>query len=158
HVLEVVATLLHAGRAPEEVERNRRVPALGEAERELLVEAVEAADVREDHDADAGFLLRRRLERCEAVPVGRLEHEVVVRDGRARDRRDRRHRVEVEAHAVERYNASTRRSRSPSFVHQPTEARTRPRPGRSLTITPASARRATTPADSSAGTRHDTSV
>ena len=51
HVLEVVAALLCAGRASEVVERDRGVPALGEAQGELLVEAVEAADVREDHDA-----------------------------------------------------------------------------------------------------------
>ena len=51
------------------------------------------------------------------------------------------------------YNAATRRSRSFSSFHQPTEARTSPRPGRSRTITPASARFATTSADASAATR-----
>ena len=97
-VLEVLAALLDAGRAPEVVERERRVAALGEAQRQLLVEAVQPADVRKDHDARLRRLLGRRQEGCETVPVARLEHEVVVRDGRARDDRDRRRGVEVEAH------------------------------------------------------------
>src|SRR5581483_10643955 len=81
HVRKVVVPLRHAGRAPEVVEGDRRVPALGEAERELLVEAVEAAYVREDDDADAARLVGRGGERREAVPVLRLQHEILVRDG-----------------------------------------------------------------------------
>ena len=61
-------------------------------------------------------------------------------------------------HTARPYRAATRRSRSFSSFHHPTEARTSPRPGRSRTITPASASLATTSADSSAGTRHETSV
>ncbi len=53
HVLELVVALRDSRRAAEVVEGDRRVSALGEPQRELLVEAVEAADVREDHDADA---------------------------------------------------------------------------------------------------------
>ncbi len=51
HVVEVVVALRDAGGAPEVVERDGRVAALGEAQRELLVEAVEATHVRQDHDA-----------------------------------------------------------------------------------------------------------
>ena len=58
------------------------MPALGEAERELLVEAVEPADVREDHDPGAARLVGRGGEGGEPVAVPGLEHEVVVRDGR----------------------------------------------------------------------------
>ena len=86
HVVEVVVALLDAGRAAEVVERDRGDAALGEAQRELLVEAVEAADVGEDHDARRRRLVRDRAERREPVAVGRLEHEVVVRDGGAGDR------------------------------------------------------------------------
>ena len=61
----------------------RRVAALGEAERELLVEAVEPADVGEDHDPGAARAVRRRGEGGEAVAVGAP---------RARGRRARRRR------------------------------------------------------------------
>ena len=97
-VLEVVAALLHSGRAAEVVERERRVAALREAQGQLLVEAVEAAHVRQDHDALRRGLLGSGQEGGEAVPVARLQHEVVVRDRRAGDDRDRRRGIEVEAH------------------------------------------------------------
>src|SRR5207244_9202358 len=45
-VREVLPALGDAGGAAEVVDRDRAVPSLGEAERELLVEAVEAAHVR----------------------------------------------------------------------------------------------------------------
>ena len=100
HVRELVVALGGAGGAPEVVERDGGDPALGEAQRELLVEAVEAADVRQDHDTRACRLVGRRRERGEAVPVGRLEDEVVVRDRRPGDDGDRRQRFELEAHGV----------------------------------------------------------
>src|SRR5207237_3413200 len=53
HVREVVATLAHAGGPAEVVDRDGGDPALGEAKRELLVEAVEPADVRQDDDTRA---------------------------------------------------------------------------------------------------------
>ena len=84
HVLEVVAALLGSGRASEVVERDRRVAALGEAQRELLVEAVEAADVGQDHDSGAVGSSGVADERREAVAVRGLEHEVVVGHGRTR--------------------------------------------------------------------------
>ncbi len=46
HVVPVVRTLLDTGGATEVVERESHDAALGEAKRELLVEAVEAANVR----------------------------------------------------------------------------------------------------------------
>ena len=98
HVRELVVALRDPGRAAEVVERDGGEPALGEPQRELLVEPVETADVREDHDARRRRLVGERGEGREAVAVRGLELEVLVRDGRARDHRDRRQRVEVEAH------------------------------------------------------------
>ena len=103
HVVPVVRPLVDAGGAAEIVEGDRGVAALGEAQRELLVEAVEAADVRQDHDAGRDFSVRHRPERGEAVAVLARQDEVVVGDGGARDPRDRRLGVEVEAHGSRAY-------------------------------------------------------
>ena len=100
HVLEVVAALLGAGRATEVIERDRSDPALREAQRKLLVEAVETAHVRQNHDTDLGSIVRDGGEGGEPVAITRFEHELVVRDGGAADRRDRRNGVELEAHPV----------------------------------------------------------
>ena len=96
-VVEVVVALLHTRGTPEVVDRDRRVPALAEPQCELLVEAKEPAYVREDHDPVLGGLVRGCKERRELVPSAGQD-EVVVRDSRAGDQRDRRLRVEVEAH------------------------------------------------------------
>src|SRR5207244_10098670 len=77
-VVEVVAAFCSSGRAAEVVERDRRKPALGKSKRELLVEAIEPANVREDHDADPGRLVRPGGEGRDAVPVTGLEDESVV--------------------------------------------------------------------------------
>ena len=98
HVVPVVVTLRNSGGAAEVVERDGGEATLREAEGDLLVEAVEAADVREDHDTDARRVIRCRGERREAVPVACVEDQVLVRDGGAPDDRDRRDRVELEAH------------------------------------------------------------
>src|SRR5437764_7016043 len=50
-VLEVVTALLRACGPAEVVDRDRRITALGEAQGELFVEAVEAAHIGEDDDA-----------------------------------------------------------------------------------------------------------
>ena len=63
------------------------VAALGEAQGELLVEAVEAADVGQDDDPDRGGLVGRRGEGREARAVGRVEDEVL--DARPQRRRSR---------------------------------------------------------------------
>ena len=61
-----------------------REAALGEAQGELLVEAVEAAHVGQDDDADVAGLLRRAREGRERVPsAGR--GRVLVRDGGSGD-------------------------------------------------------------------------
>jgi len=99
HAVELGVALLDACRPAEVVEGDGRVPALGEAQCELLVEAIEAADVRKDHDARRPRLVGHGGEGREAVAVRRVEHEVVVRHGGARDDRDRRQGVAVEAHA-----------------------------------------------------------
>src|SRR3954447_15929336 len=78
HVLKVVVALLDSGRAPEVVDRERGVSAFGEPQCELLVEAVEPADVREDHDAGVSRLLGGREEGRELVAVARLQHEILV--------------------------------------------------------------------------------
>src|SRR5262249_46965099 len=75
------------------------IASLREAQSKLLVETVEAADVRQDDDADSVRLVGRRLEGGEPIALCRLEDEVVVRDRRAGDPRDGRDRVELEAHA-----------------------------------------------------------
>ena len=59
------------------------MPALGEAKRQLLVEAIEPADVRQDHDPGAARLVGHGGEGREPVAVFRFQHEVVVGDGRA---------------------------------------------------------------------------
>ena len=46
HVRELVTALADAGGTPEVVEGDRGIPPLGEAKRELLVEAIETADIR----------------------------------------------------------------------------------------------------------------
>ena len=51
HVLEVLVARAEPGRAAEVVDRDRRVPGGGEALRELLVEAEQAAHVGQDDDA-----------------------------------------------------------------------------------------------------------
>jgi hypothetical protein len=56
-VLEVVPALADTRRAAVEVNGDGRNAALGEAQRQLLVEAIEAAHVREDHDADVARVL-----------------------------------------------------------------------------------------------------
>src|SRR2546422_4394504 len=78
HVFEIVVALRDAGRAPEVVERNGSNAALGKPQRELLVEAVEATHVREDHDAEVRRLVWLRHKGGEAVAVPRLEHEILV--------------------------------------------------------------------------------
>ena len=125
HVLEVVVPLPGACRPAEVVERDRGVPALGEAQRELLVEAVEPADVGQDHDPGAARLVGRGREGGEPVAVPRLEHEVVVRDRRAREHRDRRQRVGVEAHRPE---PTMRAVRPRSSVDRAAETTSEPPP------------------------------
>ena len=90
HVLEVVAALRRTGRAAEVVERDSGDAPFGEPQSELLVEAVQPAHVGQDHHADVGRLLRHGSERGVVVSVRGLEHEVLVRDGRAADDGDRR--------------------------------------------------------------------
>jgi len=53
------------------------------------------------HAHAVGRVVGRGRESGEPVAVARLKHEVVVRDRRARERRDRRQRVGVEAHRPE---------------------------------------------------------
>lgn len=103
HVLEVVASLLDACRSSEVVERDSRIAALREAERELLVEAVEAADVGKDDDPRGGRFVRRGPKRGEAVPVQCREHELVVRDRGPGNDGNRRQGVGVEAHEAGAY-------------------------------------------------------
>ena len=90
HVLEIVVPFGDSRRPSKVVDRHCCVPTLGEEQRDLLVETVEPPDIGEDHDADACRLVRCRREGREAVAVSRLEHEVVVGDRGARDRRYRR--------------------------------------------------------------------
>jgi hypothetical protein len=99
HVLEVVIALRGTGRAAEVIEGHSRDPTLGKTQCQLLVKPVETAYVREDHDTDLARLVGRGREGRKAVPVARLEDDVLMRDGCAADRRDRRDGIELEAHA-----------------------------------------------------------
>ena len=110
HVFEVVGALLDSRGAAEVVERDRGDATLREAEGQFLVEAVEAANVRQDDDADTRAFLRRRGEGGEPVAVTRLEHDVLVRDGGSADDRDRRDGVELEAHGRASLAAARRSS------------------------------------------------
>ena len=78
HVLEVVAALRRAGGATEVVECDGGDASLGKSQRKLLVKAVQPAHVGQDHDPDAGPLLRQGCERGEAVSVRGLEDDVLV--------------------------------------------------------------------------------
>lgn len=78
HVFELVVPLGDARRATEVVDGNCRVTALRKAQGQLFVEAIEAANVREDDDANVRALLGRREERGEAIAVGGLELEIFV--------------------------------------------------------------------------------
>ena len=99
HVLEVVIALCGTGRAAEVIERHSRDPTLGKTQCQLLVEPVETAHVREDHDTDLAGLVWRRREGRKAVPVVRLEDDVLMRDSGAADCRNRRDGIKLEAHA-----------------------------------------------------------
>ena len=98
HVVEVVIALGCPCRTPEVVARDRMDAALGEPERELLVEAGETAHVREQNDADAVRSIRDSPEGCEAISIRGLENQVLVRDGCTRDPRDGRLGIGLEAH------------------------------------------------------------
>ena len=103
--------------AAEVVERERGVPALGEPQRELLVEAVETADVGEDDHADPRAVVGEREEPGNLGAVGRLEDEILgAHGGAAGDRRDRRDGVELEAHGS-------------STLHRPGRPETGEKPG-----------------------------
>lgn len=100
HVLEILATFLHTRSAPEVVERHSRIAALGKAQRELLVEPVEPANVGQDDHPDAAGRLGKSCEGREAVAVLSLENEISMRDGGAGDPRNGRSGIQVEAHAA----------------------------------------------------------
>ena len=134
HVLEVVAALRHPGGATEVVERNGRDPTLGEAQCQFLVEPVEAAHVRQDHDAYVHRLLRGRREGGEGISVARREREVLVRDGGAADHRDGRNGIEFEAHCRPSLTQkSPRKDTSEPQLQVGLAALTCEAPGRSLT-------------------------
>ena len=99
HVLEVRRRgSVEARRPPEVVDRERIDPVLREPQRELLVVRVQAADVRQDHDSGAARLGGPRSERREPVPVAPRSASPLGIERAARDRRDRRSAVEIEAH------------------------------------------------------------
>ena len=100
HVREVLVAFRDSGRPPEVVDRERRDAALGETKCELLVEAVEPADVREDDDAASARLSRPRGERREPVPVGGLDRKVFMFDCRSGDDGNRRRGFQLVAHTA----------------------------------------------------------
>jgi hypothetical protein len=95
---EVIPALADTGCSAEVVDRNRGDATLGEAQRELFVEAVQAANVGENRDPVARGRFRDGGERRKPRPVSRLEDEIPVRDGGAGDGGHRRLGIELEAH------------------------------------------------------------
>jgi hypothetical protein len=57
------------------------MPALGEAQSELLVETVETANVGEDDDSRSTRLVGQSRKSGQGVSVGRLQYEILVRHG-----------------------------------------------------------------------------
>jgi hypothetical protein len=98
---EVAVARADAGGPPEVVDGHRVHPRLGEALRQLLVEAVEAPDVGEDDRSGVRTLVRVGEERTELGAVGRGQHQVVALDRASPDRRQGRTGVVSEAHGPE---------------------------------------------------------
>ncbi len=74
-------------RPAEVVDRDRRMPALGEAHRELLVEREEAANIRQHDDARGlGRTVGQRDEGLEPLAAVGLERLVAMADGGPCDR------------------------------------------------------------------------
>ena len=98
HVVEALAAPARAGRPAEPVDRQGIDAPFREAQRELLVERMETADVRQDRDAGPVRRRRARTERREAVAVvGRDLDQPAVECGTG-DRVDGRSTVVIEAH------------------------------------------------------------
>ena len=97
-VFEPLAALRGPRRPRVRVDRHGVDPRLRETQRELLVIRMQPADVGEhDHARPGGLLAADRVGR-EARAIGAGEREVTRVEGGAADRRQRRARVEVEAH------------------------------------------------------------
>ena len=84
--------------AAEVVDRHGVDAALGEAQRQLLVERMQSADIGQDDDARAGGVSARASKARNCVAVGRLELDPLAVDGCAGKRRNRWVAVKVEAH------------------------------------------------------------
>ena len=97
--VEVVVALPDARGPAEVVEGDGGVAALGEAQRELLVEAVEPADVGEDDDADARRLVGRAANAANRVPSADSSTRSSCEMAAPRMIGDRRQGVELEAQA-----------------------------------------------------------
>ena len=108
-------------------------------------------------DSGAGGLVRRRDEGREAVPVGRLEDEVVVRDrctesgGIGGDESRSKHIASTLQRGHEPLEVLVARPPADGRTHEPA-------PGEVADDDAGLRERATTEADSSGGTRHETSV
>ena len=134
HVRELVVALADARRAAEVVERDGGVAALGEAQRELLVEAVEAAHVGQHDDADRRRLVGQRHERREPRSVGGLERDVLRATRAPRPRGGIGGRESSSKHiAARRYSAEAVRGNEPGGVaSRPDEPGDRDEPPRPL--------------------------
>ena len=97
-VVEVVAADVRSCRAAEVVDREGVHASLGEPQRQLLEERVEAAHVRQDQHPGSRRLGGTRMERREPVAVGGGQGRARAVERAAGDRRDGRVAVEIEAH------------------------------------------------------------
>src|ERR1019366_246005 len=71
---------------------------LGEAQSQLLVERIEAANIGQDHHPGPAWIDRPRPERRELAAVRAGQDKILVVEGAPRDRPDRRVAVEIETH------------------------------------------------------------
>jgi len=99
HVPEGVPARAGARRPPEVVDRDGVDAAFREPERQLIVERVETADIRQYRDTRTPWLGRPGAEGGQDVAVGSGDRRPLALERAAGDRHDRWMAVEVMAHA-----------------------------------------------------------
>ena len=96
--IELRVALADPGRAAEIVDRDSLNARLGEAHRQLLVEAEQPANIGQHDDRRSAGLLRPSVERSELNPVRRRQCQVLNINRSPGNRRDRRQSLVAVAH------------------------------------------------------------
>src|SRR5262249_17683837 len=96
--VEFFAPLADARGAPKVIDGDGVYALLSEAQRQLLIEVIQAARIGQDNDAAAARPVRIRAECREAVAIRGREYEILVLDRRARNRPYRRQGFAIVAH------------------------------------------------------------